>query len=104
MLGRTGGLRSDQLNAKRIREPAGNLVLKREQLNHLAIETLSPQMCVALGIDQLGVNADLVARASDTPFKHIAHAQLATDLLRVDGLVPVRERGIARDHETVRNP
>jgi hypothetical protein len=52
---------------------------------------------VGRGVDQLRVHADPVARPPDAAFKHIAYAQLAADLLRVDGLVPVGKRGIARD-------
>jgi hypothetical protein len=48
---------------------------------------LGPEMRVGLGIDQLDVDADLVARSTDAPFEHIADAQLAADLLRVDRLV-----------------
>src|SRR6516165_6163688 len=46
-------------------------------------------MRVGGDIDQLGVDAELVARPPDAPFEHIAHTQLPADLSRVDGLVPV---------------
>src|ERR1700737_2138350 len=61
-------------------------------------------MRVGRGIDQLGVDAEVVARSPNAPFEHIAYAQLAADLLRVDPLVPVRERGIARDYEHILEP
>jgi hypothetical protein len=61
-------------------------------------------MRVGRGIDQLSVDAELIARPPDAPFEDIAHAELAADLLRVDGLVPVGERGIARDHEHILEP
>src|SRR6516164_4972671 len=61
-------------------------------------------MRVALGIDQLGVDANLLARPLDAAFEHIAHPQLAADLLRVDRFVLVGEGAIARDHETVGDP
>jgi len=101
MLGRPGSLRSDQLDAQRVRGPARDLVLQSEQIAHIAVEPLGPKMRVGRGIDQLGVDAELAARSPDAPFEHVAHAKLAADLLRVDRLVPVRERGIARDHEHV---
>ena len=56
-------------------------------------------MRVALGIDQLRINAELVARPPDAPFEHIAHTKLAANLLGVCPLVLKGERGIARDHE-----
>jgi hypothetical protein len=104
MLGGPGGLCGDQLEVERDSDLARDLVLQGEQIARVAIETLGPQMRVGLGIDQLGVYAELVARPPDAPFEHIAHAQLATNLLRVDRLVPVGKRGIARDHEHVRHP
>jgi hypothetical protein len=104
MLGRPGGLHSDQLDAERDREPARDLVLQGEQIARIAVEPLCPKMRVGRGIDQLSINAELVARPANAPFQHIAHTRLAADLLRVDRLVPVRERGIARDHEHARHP
>jgi hypothetical protein len=61
-------------------------------------------VCVGLGVDQLGSDAELVARPPDASFQHIAYAQFAADLLRMDRLVPIGERSIAGDHETVRDP
>jgi hypothetical protein len=61
-------------------------------------------MRVGLGVDQLCVDPDLVIRSLDAPFEHIAYAEIATDLLRVDRLVFVGERGIPRDHKHMRDP
>ena len=61
-------------------------------------------MRIGLGIDQLGIDADLVARPPDASFEQVAHAKLAADLLRVDWFVPVSERGIARDYEAIPDP
>jgi len=61
-------------------------------------------MCVGGGVNQLSVDADQVTGSPDTPFEHIADAQLTANLLRIDGFVPVRECGIARDHEHVFEP
>jgi hypothetical protein len=58
-------------------------------------------MRIGLGVDQLGVDPDLVARPPDAPFEHIAHTQFTADLPSVDRLVAIRKGGIARDHETV---
>ena len=75
MLGRLGGRSSDQLDAQRVREPARDLVLQSEQIDRVAVEPLCPEMRVARGADQLGVDADLGALPPDAPFEHIAHAQ-----------------------------
>ena len=65
MLGRLGGLCSDQLNIERVREPARDLALKDKQIARVAVEPIRPEMRVGLGIDQLGADADLVARSPD---------------------------------------
>src|SRR5438105_2751986 len=74
----------DQLKVERNGDPARDLVLQGEQIAYVSVEALGPQMRVALGIDQLGVDADLVARPSDASLQYIAHAKLTADLLRVD--------------------
>jgi len=61
-------------------------------------------MRISLGVDQLSVDADAASRPLDAPFQHIAHTQLAADLLCVDRLVPIGERGVARNHQHARNP
>jgi hypothetical protein len=104
VLGRPGGLRGDQLDAERVREPARDLVLQSEQIARVAVEPFCPKMRIGRSIDQLGVDTDLVARSPDAPLEHVAHAQLAADLLRVNRLVPVCECGIARDHEHILEP
>ena len=43
-------------------------------------------MRVGFGVDQLGIDADPVARAADAAFQHIAHVQLAADLSVSTGL------------------
>jgi hypothetical protein len=48
-------------------------------------------MRIGLGVDQLGIDADLIARPTDASFKHVADAQLAADLLRIGRLVPIGE-------------
>jgi hypothetical protein len=67
MLGRPGGLRSDQLDPERIREPARDFVLQSEQIARVAVEPLGPQMGIGRGVDQLGVDAELIARSLTLP-------------------------------------
>jgi hypothetical protein len=81
---RSVGLGGDQLEVERDRDPARDLVLQGEQIRHVAVEPLGPQMLVGCGIDKLCVDANLVARPANAPFQHIAHTKLAADLLRVD--------------------
>ena len=95
MPGRPGGLRSDQLDAERVRDPARDLVLQREQIARVAVEPFSPEMRIGVGVDQLGVHADLVARPAHAAFEYIAHRQFVAYLLRINPLALIGERGIA---------
>jgi len=61
-------------------------------------------MHIFFGINELSIDSDFVTRPSDASFEHIAHAQLATNLLRVDRFVPICEGGVARDDEAVLHP
>jgi hypothetical protein len=65
------------------RDPARNLILQSEQIAGVGIQPVGPKMRVALGIDQLGIDTNLVAGPPDAPFEHIAHVKLAADLFRV---------------------
>ena len=90
-----GGLRADQFLVERHGDPAGDLVLQRQQIGCVAVEPLRPQMSVVLGIDQLCVEADPVSGALYAPLQYVAYTELSADLLRVDRLVAVGERGTA---------
>ena len=50
-------------------------------------------------IDHLGGHAHAVARLAHAAFEHIADAELAADLLHVDGAVLVNQGGVSRDDE-----
>ena len=95
MIGWSGRLHADELKVERVRDPTGDLVLQSEEVAEVAVETIRPQMLVGLGIDQLHVYSDPIARPLHAPFQHITYAQFVTDLLRVDRLVPISERGVA---------
>jgi hypothetical protein len=89
---------------ERERDAAGYLVLHGKRVACVTVEPLCPQMRAGLGINQLGIDPDLIARTPYAPFQHIAHTEFVTDLLRIDRLVFVGERGIAGDHEHAGNP
>ena len=80
-------------------EPAGDLVLHSEQIGGVAVEPLRPEMGVGCRIDQLSADPDLAAGPPDAAFEYIAHAELAADLLCVDRLALVGERGVALNHQ-----
>src|SRR5215471_9825990 len=98
------GLRGDQLEVQRDCQPSRDRILQREEIARIAIEPLGPQMRVAFGIDELGVDADLVAQATDAPFQQITDPQLTANLLGIDRLVPISERRVVGDHEHARKP
>jgi hypothetical protein len=81
MLGRAGGFRTDELYIERHRDPPGDLFLKSEQIVGVALEPLCPHMRVGLSVNELDVDASLLARPLDAPFEHIAHTELGADLL-----------------------
>ena len=101
---RAGSFRTDQLPTECVGDAARDLVLQREQIADIVVETLCPKMRVGCGVDQLGVDPDLVARTPDAAFEHIAHPKLAADLLGVHLLAFVREGSAARDHQNIPQP
>src|SRR5262249_18752975 len=98
---RAGGFRTDQLPTESIGDAAGDLVLYREQIADIVVETLRPKMRVGGGVNQLGVDPDLVAGTPDAAFEYVPHPKLAADLLCVDAPVFVREGRVARDHQNM---
>ena len=56
-------------------------------------------MCSGCGVDELPGDAHAVRRLAHAAFEHIAHAELAADLLHVDRPALVGEGRIARDDE-----
>ena len=99
MLDRPSDLHPDELRTKCNGSPACDQVLHGEKISRIAVEPLRPQMRIGLGIDQLGVDADLIAGSPYAAFEHITHTKLAADLLGVDLLALIRERGVTRDDE-----
>jgi hypothetical protein len=80
-------------------DPAGDLVLHREQVFGVAVEALGPQIRRGFGVDQLGVDTDARAELADAAFQHVMHAQFAADLLRVGSLALERQGGATGDNE-----
>src|SRR6266849_774258 len=85
------------------RETARDLVLSLREIGAIGVEAVGPDVGAALRIDQLNVYPNLIARPPHAPFEDIADAELAADLLRVDGFSLVGECRIAGDHEASGN-
>ena len=76
-----------------------HLVLQIEDVLELAVEAVRPEMRAGCGIDELPGDAHPVCRLAHAAFEHVAHPELAADLLHVHGPALVGEARIAGDHE-----
>jgi hypothetical protein len=54
------GFSADQLYAESVADPGRDRVLQGEQVSCVDVEPLRPQMRTGLGIDKLGVDADVL--------------------------------------------
>ena len=61
-----------------------HLVLKRENVGLRALIAFGPLMAAGRGIDELDIDAHLVASTPYTSFQDIPDAELASDLAQVD--------------------
>ena len=95
MLCRPSGFCTDELLMQRDGDPPRDLVLYGEQIADVLVKPLRPEMNVDFGLDQLGSDANPIARSLHAPFKYISHAQFATDLPGIGRLVPIRKSSIA---------
>ena len=77
----------------------GDPILKLEDVVERALIALGPEMAARLRVDELSGDAHAVRRLADAAFEHIAHAQVAADLLHIARPALVGEARIARDHE-----
>src|SRR4029078_10177676 len=75
-----------------------HLVLQREDVGPSAIKTLRPQVTAGLGIDQLGVDAHVVAGAADTAFKDVTDTEFGRHLRWLSVFAFVAEGSVARGH------
>jgi hypothetical protein len=78
---------------------SNDFILHIEELGHVLVEALGPEMVAALGVDELRTDAHPVAAALHGTFQHIAHAEFAADLPEIDMLSLVGEGRVATDHQ-----
>src|ERR1041384_4689647 len=64
--------------------PLGHLGLQIEDVAEPAIEPVCPKMCSSGGIDELSRDAHSICCFANATFQHVAHTELASDLLHVD--------------------
>ena len=77
----------------------GHLVLDGEDVLEVAVVSFRPEVVSGGAVDELGGDADPVARLAHAAFEHVAHAELPGDGAHVHGLALVGERGVAGDDE-----
>ena len=78
----------------------GDLVLQGEEVRHVGVVAMGPDLQAGRGVAQLGPDPEVLPRAPDAAVEHVAHAEVAADLLRVDRLAAVGERrGAGRDEQ-----
>ena len=94
----------DEFETERLREAAGDRVLSFREIGAISLKSVRPNVGASLGVDQLDIDADLVAGAPHAAFDDISNAKIPSDLLHVGGFAFIGERGIAGDHKAIRNP
>ena len=77
----------------------GYLVLNGKDVGELAVVAAGPDMSATLRFDELGGDADAVARAANAAFEDIADAEFAANSAHIDRLPLVGEARVAGDDE-----
>lgn len=86
------------------RDAGDDLVLHREEIRDRLVESVGPDMRAGLSVYELRIDAHPIAASQDAPFEHIPNAKFAPDLLEIDRLALVGERGVPGDDEGAANP
>ncbi len=74
-------------------------ILQVEYVFHRTVEAVGPEMRAGLRLDQLGGDPHPIAALPHAAFEHIAHAEVAADLLHIDRLTLVGKGRVAGDDE-----
>ena len=91
--------RRTELDLQRVDNPPGHLVLNREDVAQVPIESFGPKMSPGFRLDQLRIDPDPAACAPDAAFKNCTDAKFTGDDTDVDRLAFVSEARIAGDHQ-----
>src|SRR5436190_13857978 len=82
-----------ELGCDRLRD----FTLECEDVLHFPVVLLRPNLCVCLCVDELGVNANAVARNLHASLQNVCNAQVAPDLLHLSLLASIRGDSAAAD-------
>ena len=86
------------------RNRAHDLVLNGKYVLKLSIVPLGPTLNAGQSIHKLRSDTNTVTTTTNTPFQHVAHAELAPDMPDVYGLASVLEAGVTGDDKQLREP
>src|SRR5262245_40683328 len=78
-----------------------DLVLNEEDIGHLPIEPVGPNVGAGLGVDELRHDADAVVGAPYAALEHITHPEIVSELGDVDSLALILKGGVAREQAKV---
>src|SRR5437879_7980172 len=84
-------------------DAARDPVLQIEDVLHVAVVAVGPEMRRRSCLDELAGDAQPIAGPSDRAFQNVADAELARDVPDVHSPAFVDEAGIAGDHEQARS-
>src|SRR5262245_4326420 len=87
-----------ELDAQPGRDRLGNFILDRKDVVELAIVLLRPRLQSVLHIDQLHVDAHLIASLLQTPFQDMCHPEYLADLTQIEIVALELEGRSARGH------
>src|SRR5262245_1981250 len=85
------GRGSGQSDAEGGRDLARDFVLDGEDVLHLVLIDLAPEVIAVLGVDELSGDAEAVGGASDAAFEDMSNVELGADLADVGELALVLE-------------
>ena len=74
-----------EFDMQRSRKASGDLILGLGKVSTIGFEPVRPHVCAGFAVDQLHIGLNLVTHPPHAAFKDIADAELAGDLLGVDG-------------------
>ena len=86
---------------QRIGNFASEIALDRENVGHIAIVIVGPDVLIGVGIDQLHVHAHPVSRSADASLKNIGNTKRLADFAKVRRPASVLHHRCARNHPEI---
>ena len=72
-----------EMQIERLRDFQGGLFLQREDVFHFAGEIVGPDLEAGGRVDQVDVDADLIAGFADGAFEQVTHTEFAAEVSRI---------------------